>query len=205
MTGRVEHRDASDTIHDAARRGSLRAVTTCVERDPTSVHALDRHRWLPLFHAALRRRESVVRYLLEHGSDVGAREGLALHLAAEVPDNRSVIAMLLQHGALEHHARPTGEPQRQLLTAIFLGDAIAVDQKLRADPSLVRSSDGRGYTPLHRAAQHGDLRIMTALIAHGADVNATTARGDSVLYCVAGHGHLDGVSLLLAKIGRAHV
>jgi ankyrin repeat protein len=187
------------TIHEAARAGDLARVKRIVASDPRAVDAEDRYRWRPLFHAALRRRRAVVRFLLEHGADVSARDGFALHFAGEVPANKPVVRMLLDHGALSSYARPRSAAHREFLEAVFLGDARRAASILRKSPKLARQRDGRGYTALHRAAQHGDVPVMRLLIDHGADVNALSRNGQNVLYCAAGHGHLSAVRLLLAR------
>jgi len=56
----------------------------------------------------------------------------------------------------------------------------------------------RPKEPLHRAAQAGDLRTVTNLVAQGADVNALDAMiGDAPLHWAAAAGHLDVVKFLV--------
>ena len=50
---------------------------------------------------------------------------------------------------------------------------------------------GAGATPLMRAARKGDLDAMRVLLAHGASVDARTARGTTALMYLAGFGRAD--------------
>lgn len=56
-----------------------------------------------------------------------------------------------------------------------------------------------GMTPLHFAAGHGDLGIVTALISAGAKVNAKNAKGQTALSMASEYGWAPIVELLLQK------
>lgn len=185
------------TIHQASGAGDLEAVRRFVADDPAVVDADDEHRWRPVFHAALWRRADVVRFLIASGADLAAHDGDVLHYAAEVPNNGEIVGLLVAHGALDPHVRPTDDLSRQLLAAVFLGDEPRVAALLGRHPDLATRTDGRGNQPIHHAARNGETEIVRRLVEHGADVNATTARDHTVLYCAGGHGHLETVQLLL--------
>lgn len=78
-----------------------------------------------------------------------------------------------------------------------------------ADPNI---RDSHGYTALHWAARHRQLRMVQRLIAHGADVNARTKSGLTVLMMAVPGGSAAVVKLLMghgadvnAKIeGKGH-
>jgi ankyrin repeat protein len=114
-----------------------------------------------------------------------------------VPNNKSIVSLLVQYGGLEAHVRPTDDLSRQFLAAVFLADTTRVRSLLGRYPHLALTPDGRGDQPIHHAARNGDTEIVRLLIEHGADVNATNTRGHTVLYCAGAHGHLDTVRLLL--------
>jgi ankyrin repeat protein len=186
-------------IHQACQRGDVDTVRALIAADPTLVDADDEHAWRPIFHASLWRHEAVVRLLLEAGADLAAHDGYVLHYAGEVPDNKPIVALLIQYGALDAHVRPTDDLSRQFLAAVFLADEPRVRSLLARHPHLASAPDGRGDAPLHHAARNGDTEIVRILIEHGADVNAVNPRGHTVLYCAGGHGHLDCLKLLLEK------
>jgi ankyrin repeat protein len=187
------------SIHDACRRGDVDTVRALIAADPAAVDADDEHKWRPVFHAGLWRREQVVRLLIEAGADLAAHDGYVMHYAGEVPNNKAIVALLVQYGAMDAHVRPTDDLQRQFLAAVFLADARRVRSLLDRHPRLAAAPDGRGDPPILHAARNGDTEIVHLLIERGADVNARNARGNTVLYCAGGHGHLHTLQLLLDR------
>lgn len=185
------------SIHEACRRGDVDAVRGFIAADPDAVDADDEHGWRPIFHAGLWRHEAVVRLLIDAGADLAAHDGYVMHYAGEVPNNKAVVSLLVQYGALDAHVRPTDELSRQFLAAVFLGDAARVRSLLGRHPRLATAPDGRGDQPIHHAARNGDTEVVRLLIESGADVNAKNPRGHTVLYCAGGHGHVDTLQLLL--------
>ena len=185
------------SIHDACRKGDIDAVRAMIADDPATVDADDEHGWRPVFHAALCRHEPVVLLLIESGADLAAHDGYVMHYAGEVPNNKPIVSLLVQYGALDAHVRPTSDLSRQLLAAVFLGDTERVRSLLSRHPDLATEPDGRGDQPIHHAARNGDTEIVRLLIEYGANVNVTNDRGHSVLYCAGGHGHLATLQLLL--------
>jgi ankyrin repeat protein len=187
------------SIHEACTRGDIDTVRALIAADPALVDADDEHGWRPVFHAGLWRHEQVVRLLIEAGADLAAHDGYVMHYAGEVPNNKGIVSLLVQYGALDAHVRPMDDLSRQFLAAVFLADTGRVRSLLARHPHLATAPDGRGDQPIHHAARNGDTEIVRLLIEHGADVNATNPRGHTVLYCAGGHGHLDILQLLLDK------
>jgi len=191
------------SIHEACRRGDLDAVRSILAANPAAVDADDEHGWRPVFHAGLWRQEAVMRFLIEAGADLAAHDGYVMHYAGEVANNKSIVSLLVQYGALDAHVRPTDDLSRQFLAAVFLADAARVRSLLARHPHLATTSDGRGDQPIHHAARNGDTEIVRLLIQHGADVCAKNPRGHTVLYCAGGHGHLDTLQLLLSEDAKS--
>jgi len=185
------------TIHDACGRGDIEAVRAIIAADPTAVDADDEHGWRPIFHAGLWRREAIVRLLIEAGADLAAHDGYVMHYAGEVPNNKAIVALLIQYGAMDAHVRPPDDLSRQFLAAVFLADVGRARSLLRFHPHLATTRDGRGDQPIFHAARNGDTEIVRLLIEHGADVNAANDFGHTVLYCAGGHGHVETLRLLL--------
>ena len=185
-----------DQFCHACRIGDIDTVSKMIAERPELVDA-DDDTWRPIFHAALRKQEAVVRLLIDEGADVSAHDGYVLHYAAEVPDNHAIVRMLVENGAIEAHMRPVDDLSRQLLHALYLSDSARVGKLLERHPRLATTSDGRGDPPIHHAARNGETKIVQLLIDHGADVNALNTRGHTVLYCAGGHGHVKTVELLL--------
>jgi len=64
----------------------------------------------------------------------------------------------------------------ELCEAASAGNLQAVQRLLDVGTS-VDAKDASGFTPLHRAVQHGHQQIARHLLSHGADTSATTTSG----------------------------
>ena len=185
------------SIHEACRSGDLQSVKDLIAKEPSLVNADDEHEWRPIFHAALQQHLDIVRVLIDAGADVGAHDGYALHYGAEVPNNKPIVRLLIESGALDAHTLPPNNLLRQFLAAVFLANDSRVESMLGLHPDLASLPDGRGDLAIHHAARNGDTAIVALLIQFGANVNATNDRNHTVLYCAGGHGHLETVRCLL--------
>jgi len=66
--------------------------------------------------------------------------------------------------------------------AVGYGDVSHLTNVLNQHPSYVNVHDEEfGWTPLHEAVRARRLDLIRVLIDHGADINATTKSGESVL------------------------
>ncbi len=79
--------------------------------------------------------------------------------------------------------------------AAVMGDTNRVTELLRENPPCVTNRDELGFTPLHWAAEAGQLAAAHQLLAAGADVNAPDAVGFQALDLAAFMGHLPLVKL----------
>src|SRR6185503_15089199 len=83
-----------------------------------------------------------------------------------------LVRKLLEHGA---------DPNRRLKKAVLQRHHTAGDSSL-----------GEGATPFLRAAKSGDIEMMRALVAGGADPKLTMANGANALLYAAGLGWRNG-------------
>ena len=185
------------SIHDAAANGDLDTVKKILEQNPSLVNQDDQYEWRPIFHAGLRRRYDVVKYLIDCGADLAAHDGYVIHYAGEVPNNKEVVSLLIAYGGLDAHTKPSSEIARQFIYAVFLANVGRVNAMLRDNPKLVQERYARVDTALHHATRNGDLEIVEQLVGAGADVNGTTDNGHFPLYCAAGHGHVETTRYLV--------
>ena len=180
------------------RTGSADAVTALLDHGATNVNASEKsHGQTALMWAAAQENPDVVRVLLAHGADVRARsashllpvnlgEGDAFRDTVLLPQRgftpllfaarhgRTQSArLLLEAGADVNETAPNGDSA--LVIASFS------DQGRFAAFLLERGADanaaGAGYSALHTAVLRGDLALVKALMAHGANPNIRITKG----------------------------
>ncbi|XP_049848966.1 myotrophin-like [Schistocerca gregaria] len=85
--------------------------------------------------------------------------------------------------------------------AVKTGDLESVKEYVEKEGVSVTQPDSTVLhaTPLHHAADFGQLHIAEYLISKGADVNATDAFGVKPLLAAVYEGHVDMVKFLLSK------
>jgi uncharacterized protein len=62
----------------------------------------------------------------------------------------------------------------------------------------VNRQDGKGMTPLLKAASQGDVAVIRELIAEGAEVNATNGDGNNAIWLASAAQSLDAIESLIA-------
>src|SRR5439155_17012621 len=97
-------------------------------------------------------------------------------LIAARSDDAASAALLVAAGANVNEAAPSGTTP--LVVAAHSGHGAVAGLLLEkgADPRAA----GAGYTALHAAVLRGDVPLVKALLAHGADPNAGLTRGTPV-------------------------
>jgi len=83
--------------------------------------------------------------------------------------------------------------------AVGRGDVAAVKSLIAADRSLLAAKDSGGSTPLHVAAQAGNLEMTTLLLGLGADVTLGDNESSNALHVGAIGANPAVIDLLLAK------
>lgn len=92
-----------------------------------------------------------------------------------------------------------GPPEVQIKNAVMDGNARKVGRLLRKDPRLIGSVDPTmGWTPLHWAAQKGDMDVVKLLLSKGADVNAYHEKAGTPLHMAVYSGQAEVARLLIA-------
>jgi ankyrin repeat protein len=199
-------------IHYAVGYRETRLVKVLLEHkaDPFS---RDWHGLTPLHITALVGSTAKAKLLLDFKADVNAQtsDGATALFFAAVRGERDYCAFLLERGA-----RP------DIHSACALGKTAEGLALLKANPRLARARDARlRRTPLFWAARSGDVKLVEALLAQGAEVNLHAGRyrepgnvitgpsvwdsakaeasGDTPLHLAAGGGHLEVARLLLGR------
>jgi ankyrin repeat protein len=96
-------------------------------------------------------------------------------------------------------AFPTGVSGQAIIDAVKRNDLAAVRQMLEANPRCVSVTDGDGATPLHWAANGGNLDIVRMLIQNGADVNVRQHNGWTPVHSAADGDRFESIRILVEK------
>ncbi|MDQ7821436.1 MAG: ankyrin repeat domain-containing protein [Candidatus Eremiobacteraeota bacterium] len=84
--------------------------------------------------------------------------------------------------------------------AVRSGDMAKVKAIIEKNPDLVNSPDAEGLTPLHMAAEKGNLPMVEFLVGKGAEIGAKDKKGQTALYLAGKQNHLE-VAEFLRKQG----
>ena len=138
-----------------------------------------------------------VRAWLDAGLDpdyLADRVGTGLMLAAWCGDI-PMMGLLVARGADVNKANALGE--RALMHAAWRGHADAVGWLLAKGARV--NSEPMHWSALHYAVFAGHGKVAMLLLEHGADINARSTNGSSVLMMAVYEGHERLVSRLLAR------
>jgi len=134
----------------------------------------------------------------EVAAALGGQPAPTVFEAAALGDAARVRALgAMEAGAVAQRS-PDGWPPLHLAAHFGHGDAVDALLEARADVHA-RSTNGEHNTALHAAlAGRAGARIVSRLLARGADVNARAAGDHTALHEAAFRGNLELTQLLLA-------
>ena len=146
-----------------ARSRTARQLSELLGR-PLSATAGEAHAWTDLHYAAVVDLPGLVRDLLNAGANADAESN-----AASV--NLDIVEALLGHaGGMDWLAYIEFEG----LTSLHVAASGQVVATLLQGGADLHARDSRGNTPLHMAAYRDAPDVVASLLAHGADIDATT-------------------------------
>ena len=133
---------------------------------------------------------------------VGPTSGTVLHLAVQNPNlPNDCLAILLEAGSDVNKRNLHG--QTPLMEAVFdmyydyhryVNDHVEL---LLASGVNVNTTDSRGWTSLHYAAQRGSIQCLHLLINAGAHCNALSHQQESPLWILLVHGWLEATAYFI--------
>jgi len=155
----------------------------------------------PLLLAISQGDNEIVQLLIAAGADIdlAGSDGQSPLYMAYYRNRRAAFARLLDAGANPDVCLANGVPlvygaaanqRRETVDALLQHGA-------RADADLIQTLLETGTTPLHTAAQKGDLNQVSQLLATGADPNIPDKRGYWPIHHAHAEGHIDIVKRLL--------
>jgi ankyrin repeat protein len=192
-------------LHYAVFGGQSAMCELLIEKG-ANVDARNKFELTPLFVAAERGNLEAAKIFVAHGADVNAVSpffGTPLHRAVFM-GHGEVFTFLLDNGAAVTQQNSTGTV---LHTAAIRG-RLEMARELMARGADVNCANEQGIVPLYYALsvgheRSGDLAML--FIANGADVDATTNDGESVLTLAVRLGYADVAAALLKKGARQDV
>ncbi|KAF5228486.1 hypothetical protein FAUST_11033 [Fusarium austroamericanum] len=208
-------------VHVMSRYGVAGALGVILERADQvgiNIDGKDSNGRTPLWWAAERGHEAVVRLLLDWGADIEAANEdsqmpllkAALRGYKDIMPLRgqmllgwvfkrgydAVMWLLLNRGVVTNAA--DGDGQTPLLSASLTGHEAVVRLLLNRDASI-KAADKNGRTPLWWAALKGHKDIVRLLLDWGADIEAADKNGQTPLWGASSTGHEAVMRLLLDR------
>ncbi|XP_035470123.1 ankyrin repeat and SOCS box protein 15b [Scophthalmus maximus] len=195
--------------HEAAKVGCA-AITMLLLRNGAKVTSRDGHGVTPLGVAAEYGNAEALDILVQHGGDVNAQasNGDTVLYDASGSGNLDCIKLLLQHGADPNVA--SNASQLPIHRAAYEGHILALRTLIPiTTKKAIRLS---GQSPVHSAADGGQVECLELLIQKGYDVNAllhthiSENYGDlrkTPLYFAVSNGDVTCAEMLLAAGARS--
>ena len=145
-------------------------ITKILLENGIPVNGINRKEHTPLHWATINEHIDLMKILIDYGADINAKD-----FEGDTP---------------LHWTAYKGKKESAKLPGKLLGGAGAKFDLYNKN----------GILPLHWAAYNGDNELIKVFIGHGADIDALTVQGLSVIDCATEHGHTETINLLLELI-----
>lgn len=190
-------------LYIASGLGDLAAVRKLVHANTKLVNLKDKDGETPLHWAAMNGHYEVVKYLVTHGAQVGAKasgyqDNTPLHDAA-LNGHQRVVEYLVSKGA-EVDAKKTDGATPLIDAAAYA--RYDVVEYLLANGANVNAADVHGFSALRRAADRPDVELAELLLKNGADPNTKDVSNCTPLHVAAMQGDT-AMAKLLIKAGAS--
>ncbi|KAM3871563.1 espin [Diretmus argenteus] len=192
-SGEVDPGASTDTgalpVHYAAAKGDLPSLRLLLAHSPNVVNSQTKNGATPLYLACQEGHLEVVQYLVKDcGADpsIRANDGMTpLHAAAQMGHN-TVIVWLMSFTEIGLADRDD-DGATAMHFAASRGHAKVLSWLLLHDAEIV--TDSWGGTPLHDAAENGELECCQILVVNGVDLGIMDQDGFSAADLAEYNGH----------------
>ncbi|KAJ5074031.1 ankyrin repeat-containing protein [Anaeramoeba ignava] len=177
-------------VHIAAIFNNIPALKYLIEKKKLDINIQDKYQNTALHQAVVGQSAESIMYLLDHGANINAQNsrGFSPIFLAVRYESLQLVSILLEKGAQIDIMNWQGTSL--LHFASIIGNRSCVDALLN-HPEMTQDTINKcktdGKTPLHLAAQSGNLDVIKLLIQHGARVNEKYDN-HSILYIAILHG-----------------
>ncbi|MCA9986935.1 MAG: ankyrin repeat domain-containing protein [Anaerolineales bacterium] len=173
IAGAIRAQRESLDIWEAAALGEVAALSALLTAEPELLNAVAPDGFYPLGLAGYFGQQEAFRWLLAQGAD-----------RDQVAENGMRVRPV-------HTIAAQRDPQL----------ALALMTDLLTYGAAVNVSQHGGWTPLHQAADHGNLALVQLLLAHGADPAAQSEAGQTPIEMAAAKEFSAVVELLNSHAG----
>ncbi|KAL8723779.1 MAG: hypothetical protein Q9181_007209 [Wetmoreana brouardii] len=189
----VGRKSKQTDLHEAARTGDLDALRSLLE-DKVNVNARGDRFNTPQMEAARRGHLHCLETLKEFGADEFAVDGNGRNVlhAAVMSNQPTAVSWLIEAYPPAAHDVPGRKSSR-------LAWATEAITGSRSSKILREAADGEGSRPLHLAAKLGLPGMVSLLLDHGADIEASDNWSRSSLIVAAMVNRLNIVDMLLSR------
>ncbi|XP_035991915.1 espin isoform X6 [Fundulus heteroclitus] len=192
-SGEVDAGASTDTgalpVHYAAAKGDLASLRLLLGQSPNVVNSQTKNGATPLYLACQEGHLEVVQYLVKDcGADPGIRANdrmTPLHAAAQMGHN-TVIVWLMSFTDVSLADRD-GDGATAMHFAASRGHAKVLSWLLLHGGEIV--TDNWGGTPLHDAAENGELECCQILVVNGVDLGIRDRDGFTAADLAEYNGH----------------
>ncbi|MEL3905872.1 MAG: ankyrin repeat domain-containing protein [Treponema sp.] len=169
---------------------------------PETVRSTDSGGSTILHYAAVWGNTALIPLIIQQGGNSNAQnyKGETPLFSAVQADNREAVRFLFETDSQTDSRARDFLGNTVLHTAISWRSAGAAEEILQKSPepaALLNEKNSAGKTPLHIAAQQGDIPFLNLFLTYGADINADDREGKTPLTNAVLHGKNSTVLFLL--------